>query len=913
MTSHRPWTRYVQAATEPAARTGQREQTTPDARTAPGGVLTPNPPLKRAGGWRRPLDLVHRMTTRTGAPGRDSRAPGAESRPRDYRLLPATAAAWVTAAAVIRLNSSAALLCALALAGLAVGCGLGCLTSGWLRRSARLAVLPLAVAALVSLPASASIAVRTAGPVSGAVQQQASITAVLNATSDAVLISPDRYSGKDRFLVEAVLSAGVVRGESFTANTPVVVIGPASWQQVAASDTIRAAGRLLPTGPGDRAVALLIAQTGPRVSPQKGLASYPAQLRTSFVDLATQVAGQDGLLPGMVIGDRSGLDPSLEQDMQTTGLTHLTAVSGANCTYLLAFVFLGSRALRAPRLVAAGLGIIALIGFVILVRPEPSVLRAAVMGGLGVVAVLTGRGRVPFALLLLAVVVLLTADPWLNNSYAFMLSVAAAAGLILFGPVLATRLSTFMPLAAAQLLSVPIAAQLCCAPILTLLQPTLPLYSVPANIAATPVVPVVTIVGMLAVALLAIAEPLAVPLVVVAGWGADWVGSVARFFSAAPGAAVPWVGGAAGAILTGVLSLAVILAVVWGPRGWSALRSRARQGQVKPTPAAAPRDVRRPRDTRRPRVAGPAWLAVGVAVGLAAVFLWPFHRDGGDRWQLAACDVGQGDAFAVRTGEHKVILVDTGPEPDDVDACLDRLAVTTVELLVLTHLHADHYGGIEGVFRDRTVERVLYSTSEPVLPVEVTATVISNAPDDRDAVATSVTPEKLRAGMSGSHGDDGHGRVSWTVLWPEPGTRLGSENNSSAVLEVIIDTPMDGVLSVLLTGDLEEDAAAALLRENPDLAERGVQILKVAHHGAQNGGLELARAVRPRLALISAGRDNDYGHPHPSITDGLSTAGIAVARTDELGTFLVSIQDNSLRVRRHRAVPLCGRCSPWHS
>ncbi|MBE0009792.1 MULTISPECIES: ComEC/Rec2 family competence protein [unclassified Arthrobacter] len=912
MSAQRPWTRYVLAATDPGPRPAAKTRIDADAQAGPDGQATPgnarqrNPDSKRGLLWRGPAAVLGQVTGMTAAPGRDSRARLPESRHGDYRLLPAAAAAWVTAAAVVRLSSSAALVCALVLTGLAVGWGLGCLTSGWVRRVARLVVLPFAVAALVSLPAAASIAARTAGPVPDAVQRQASITAVLAASSDAMLISPDRYTGKDRYLVEATLSGGVLHGESFTAETPVVVIGPASWQQVVASDTIRTAGRLLPTEPGDRAMALLIAHSSPRVTPQEGPATYPAQLRTNFVRIATEVGGQDGLLPGMVIGDRGGLDPTLEQDMQTTGLTHLTAVSGANCTYLLVFVFLAVRALRAPRLVAAVLGIVALIGFVILVRPEPSVLRAAVMGGLGVVAVLTGRGKVPFALLLLAVVVLLTADPWLNNSYAFLLSVAAAAGLILFGPVLATRLSSFMPVAAAQVLSVPIAAQLCCTPILILLQPTLPLYSLPANIAATPVVPVVTIVGMLAVALVAIAEPLAIPLVVVAGWGAGWVGSVARFFGAAPGAAVPWVGGAAGAVLTGVLSLAVIVAVVWGPRVWSALRRRARPGTATSTARDAPRS----------RGTAAAWIAGGVAIGLAAVFLWPLQRDVGNRWHLATCDVGQGDAFAVRTGEHKVILVDTGPEPDDVDACLDRLSVTTVELLVLTHLHADHYGGIEGVFRDRTVERVLYSTSEPVLPAEVTTAVVSNAPDsgdEADVGASSAPPGKLTAGMSGSHGDDGYARVSWTVIWPEPGARPNSENNSSAVLEVTIDTPSDGGISVLLTGDLEEDAAAALLLENPDLVERGVQILKVAHHGAQNGGLELARAVRPRLAMISAGRDNDYGHPHPSITAGLSAAGIAVARTDELGSFLVSIQDNSLRVRRRRAVPLCRSCSPWHS
>ena len=818
----------------------------------------------------------------------DSRAPGTATLPapgnRDLRLLPAAVAAWVAAAGVTRLDAATALLGAGALVALALGSGIASfLPAGWGRCRGLLlpCVVPLAVAAVVAVPAAASIQARTAGPVFPAVQERASITAVLEATTDAVMVSPDRFTGADRFLVEATLTAGTVDGTRFAARTPVVVIGPASWRQVADSDSIRASGRLLPTESGDRAVALLLAETSPLVVRSADRTTFPAQVRKDFLELASRVAGEGGLLPGMVIGDRSTLDASVEQNMQTTGMTHLTAVSGANCTYVLAFVFLVARAARLPRLPAAALGIVALIGFVVLVRPEPSVLRAAVMGGLGVAAVLTGRGRAPLALLLLTVVVLLTVDPWLTASYAFMLSVTAASGLIVFGPVLATRLARFMPALAAQLLSVPITAQLFCTPLLLLLQPALPLYSVPANLAATPVVPIVTIVGMTAVVVLVIAEPFAMPLVLVAGWGSAWVGIVAEFFSAAPGAALPWVGGPVGAVVTGTLGLAIVLAVVFSPRLVAAFRRPDHTSRRDGHQTAAGMS----------RTSTLVWLAGGCALGLGAVLLWPVFRPADGAWQVAACDVGQGDAFVLRTGEREAILVDTGPEPDDVDACLDRLAVTTVELLVLTHLHADHYGGIEGVFRDREVERILYSSTEPTLP-----TVVSEVSSQRPA------PERLVAGMHGEHGDGGtYGRLAWAVLWPGNGVRPASENDASAVLEVIIDPPdstSGSPLTILMTGDLEEEAARSMLRVNPGLMERGVQVLKVAHHGALNGGLDLAQAVRPRLALISAGRDNDYGHPHPSIVTGLSAAGITVARTDELGTFLVSVHDNVLRIRR---------------
>lgn len=924
MRAQRAWTRYLQSA---SAAPGEAATTVlgEAATAAPGEAVITGPGesatarrSKRTGGnavgrqqlfrrfspwgWIRRLPQAAGWTERTVSP---SSAAAEGPRHRDLRLVPAAAAAWITAAGMTRLDAVAAFWCAAGLLMIAVCCGSGCFLPGWarIRRVAGLCVVPLAVASLVGVCAAVAIGVRTAGPVLAAVQDHASITAVLRATADAEQISPDRFTGVERFLIEATLTSGTVDAARFTADTPILVIGQASWAGITSADTIRTAGRLVPTGPGDRAVALLVAGTSPQVESPSGWSSYPGELRNNFVRLTSQVAGEGGLLPGMVIGDRSGLSKSIEQDMQTTGLTHLTAVSGANCSYLLAFVFLAARVLNLPRLPAAFLGVLALVGFVILVRPEPSVLRAAVMGGIGVAAVLSGRGRVPLALLLLTIVILLAVDPWLNGTYAFMLSVAAASGLILFGPVLTRRLARFMPTPAAQLLAVPIAAQLFCAPIISLLQPFQPLYSVPANIAATPAVPFVTIVGMGAVALTALAEPLAVPLVLVAGWGADWVGAVAGFFSSAPSASLPWVAGVPGALLTGALAATVVLAVVFGPRLWAACVGLRRPGLQRK--ALTDVDAERPdriaslpsgsrwRDHGRAGIQPVLWLAAGCAVGLVTVLLWPPDPNRPGRWQIAACDVGQGDAFALRTGEHSAILVDVGPEPDAVDACLDKLSITTVELLVLTHFHADHYGGIEGVFRDRTVQRILYSSTEPALPSVVYDSVVNQTGSQRPG------PERLVQGMQGEHGDGGaYGRVSWTVLWPDAEVRPASENNSSAVLEVVIDTPDSKDVAVLLTGDLEEDAAQMMLRANPDLVERGVQILKVPHHGARNGGIKLAHAVRPQFAMISAGRENDYGHPHPTITAGLSAAGVTVARTDELGTFRVSIQENSLTVRR---------------
>ncbi|MDN4611483.1 ComEC/Rec2 family competence protein [Arthrobacter burdickii] len=249
-------------------------------------------------------------------------------------------------------------------------------------------------------------------------------------------------------------------------------------------------------------------------------------------------------------------------------------MSGANCSYVVAFAFLGLRAVRLPRPPAAAGAVMALVGFVMLVRPEPSVLRAAVMGTIGVAAVLSGRGRASLTLLMLSIIILLAVDPWLSVSFAFLLSVAATLGLVTAGPKAADTLSLVMPRVAAQLLAIPLMAQLFCTPILVLIQPVLPMYSLPANVLASPVVPAITLVGMLAVLALVAAPVLAQPLIAAAQWGTRWVEGVADTLAAAPVASLPWIPGAPGAAVAALASLSFLVLMIkqeaitdwWGRR-----------------------------------------------------------------------------------------------------------------------------------------------------------------------------------------------------------------------------------------------------------------------------------------------------------------------------------------------------------
>ncbi|WP_186764245.1 ComEC/Rec2 family competence protein [Arthrobacter yangruifuii] len=760
------------------------------------------------------------------------------------------------------------------------------------------AAVPMAAAALVCAGAAASLGARTAGPISGLIDDGAVVTADLRATSDARPGMPDRFTGRPRYLVDAVAESGTAAGRRFGTSATLLVIGGEDYASIRLGDRFTSAGSLQPLPAGDRNLAMLRAGAPPGITPAGGWYGVTSALRETFVRTAEdRGAAVDGLLPGMVLGDRAGLDPGLGQAMKDTGLTHLTAVSGANCSYLLAFVFLAARALRLPRAPAVLLALAGLAAFVLLVRPDPSVLRAAVMGGLGTLAVLSGRGRLSAALLFLSITVLLCVDPWLCGSYAFILSVCATLGLVVVGPHLVRVLSMRLPRWFAAALAIPVAAQLFCGPVLVLLQPQVPVYSVPANLVAAPVVPAVTVAGMLAVALIGVASVLAVPPLLFAAAGAWWVAGTARFFGALPGALAGWPEGTQGVVLMAAGAAAAVAGILYislrGTGGMSGTGGRRRQ--VNQQYPESPRNPPVPpqagfRGSRRTRTAavGAALLAFPVAAVLTARAM---QEEPGQvqEWEVAACDVGQGDGFAVRAGPDSAVVIDAGGEPGPMDACLDNLGVRTVEFLVFTHAHLDHYGGAEGVLSGRTVLQIGYSTAGSGLPDELTGIL--------DGSAAPRTP--LADGMAGTAGS-----VQWEVLWPpaaEPSlaaTGDEEENNASAVLLLTLaaQEPGEEPLRILFTGDAEEDASTAVLASHPEL-RAGVDVLKVPHHGARNGGDSWIRALRPSLALISVGADNDYGHPAPQILSSLEAAGSAVARTDLHGTVLLFHQGNTLAVR----------------
>ncbi|HWU22476.1 MAG TPA: MBL fold metallo-hydrolase, partial [Nocardioides sp.] len=245
-------------------------------------------------------------------------------------------------------------------------------------------------------------------------------------------------------------------------------------------------------------------------------------------------------------------------------------------------------------------------------------------------------------------------------------------------------------------------------------------------------------------------------------------------------------------------------------------------------------------------------------------------------WIMAACDVGQGDGLAVAVGPHAAIVVDTGPDPTIEDRCLDRLGVRQVPLVVLTHFHADHVDGLSGALSGRQVAEI--ETTEVLDPPEGVRLV-------QEAAARAGVPVRLAPyGLTRRYGD-----VTVQVLYPdlthtEPGAGDGSSANNSSVVLLVESHGM----RLLLTGDVEPPGQAQLAQAYPGLH---VDVLKVPHHGSRYQDPDWLTSLQAQVAIISVGKDNDYGHPAQSTIDVLQRAGLDVARTDQDGGVAVVERD----------------------
>lgn len=810
-------------------------------------------------------------------------APGAADRlgMKDARLLPAACAMWGVAWVCVTFPGAAwsvAAIAAVAAIG-SIGAAVHCRQRSSVRASVVFATLAVLVAAvsLVAVSVAAQLPVRVPEALKAAAGEGASLRASGTLTTlvgENAVEDGAAHGGWFGAQLEAtphfevLLDSFEVNGRAGGGGASLLVFGQLSVPEgtdgrvPGIGSRVALEGELGPADAGDSVAAMLFLDRPAEVTEAPGgLLEVTARARDAFVDAARGLPGPGAqLLPGLSVGDTRLVTSELDGQMEAASLTHLTAVSGANCAVVVAAVLVVGRLLRLQRGVRLALASLLLAAFVALVTPEGSVIRASIMAAVVLALEATPRRVSGLALLALAVLVVLVGDPWRSRDYGFALSVLATAGLLTLANPIGERLARVMPRQLALLLAVPASAQLACQPVLLLLAPELPLYGVVANVLAAPAAPAATLVGLVGCVLLIGAPWLGHLLLWLAWLPAQWIGLVAASVSGWPGALLPWPGGPLGAMLCLIAAVGVVLLV----QRWR------------------------------------AWLALLLCIALVAYLgtlvgeALHLRRSIPSNWRYAACDIGQGDALLVRTSEGSA-LIDTGAEPDALLDCLDAVGVGELALLVLSHFDLDHTGAAMAMVESG---------------IGVGALVV---PDTSEARDEPLVAELQASGAQVSYAASGDswtlGDLTWSALWPkrgrggEPSGVGGNDGSLVTVLEPDA-TCVSACLSLAALGDLGEEAQRDLLREHPHPRS---DIVKMAHHGSRDQSAQLYQELGASVGLVSDGADNGYGHPTDAALGMLADAGTQALRTDELGTILVGAGDGD-----QSDAPVVASIATWH-
>jgi competence protein ComEC len=760
--------------------------------------------------------------------------------PIDLRLALGTSVSWL--ATLLGLAMSPRSVAVTGLAGLAIGAlCLLCARRGV--RWAACAGVAASFAAIVLIPLAARLASVRASPVWALAQQRLDVTVEALVTDDPRPLAAKGVAGSPRVIVDAAVQHVLFGGGRVDDRGSVVILAPASdWRDVGPGQLVRLSATLQPPLGHGFQVASVMARSPPiRIgSPpwwQHAASDMRAALRHAVAKLP---AGPRGLLPGLVVGDTSGLDPVLSEHFRTAGLTHLVAVSGTNCVILVGAVLLVLRRLRVHPAGCAVCGGIVLVAFVVVARPSPSVLRAAVMSAIALAAMASGRQRHAVPALSVTVLGLLLWKPALAPDAGFTMSALATASLLLVAPGWADALRRrHVPGPVADWVAVAAAAHVATAPVIVAISGRVSIVAIPANLLAEPVVAVTTVLGFAAAVAAPLWMSLGEVLAAAAALPCRWLIWVADFFGRLPGATLPWRGDVIGGFL-----LLGVLAVLW------LLAAHRRTRRLVMTAVA---------------------VAVIVQIPVRTVVNgWPPSG-----WIFTACDIGQGDALVLPAGAHQGVVVDTGPDPVVIDRCLHDLSITDIPILVLTHYHLDHVGGIVGALRARHVGRVLVGPlDEPTVGL--------------DLVRAALLPRGLTTTIPLPGATFVVGAVRLDVLAPAKafhGTH-SDPNNSALVIRATV-----GDERILLAADAEVEAQQALLASGVDLR---ADVLKVPHHGSAYFDANFLRAVHARIGVISVGLHNDYGHPSPLLLAALSRIAVPVFRTDRDGDVAVVARQHAL-------------------
>jgi competence protein ComEC len=605
-------------------------------------------------------------------------------------------------------------------------------------------------------------------------------------------------------------------------------------------------------------------------------------LRRDAGELLTRVLPEPeaGLAAGILIGLRDRVDRAIAAAFTTAGVSHIVAISGWNIAIVAAAIAaIAGRLGRRRRTIVTAAAIVAYIAFA---GASPSVLRAGAMAGVVLFARETGRAGKAAAALGWAVALLLLVDPELIGDPGFQLSTLATGGLIAWATPVTERLDRWtrglLPRWLSESLGVSLAAQAATLPIVLASFGRLAIIAPAVNLLVVPLVAPAMAAGLVALlggALVALGAPAAIGMVLAApGWVAlRLIIGIVDVAAAIPLASVSF-DPTTGAALGFGSALLAATGVAW--------RRRGRRHRVRVTAIDRARSIAAdPPPRSMPMRLASASLVVAVAVAGAVAIMRPAGVA-----RVTVLDVGQGDAILVEGSRGGRLLVDGGPDPDRLLVELDRRLPPwdrRLDMVVLSHPHEDHVAGLALLLDRYRVGRVL----EPGMrgPGPGYAAWLDRVGEPgRTARASIAAGDRLSVD-----------EIGLRVLWPirgqvpaePPDTGTGINNVSVVLLGTVGDRRF------LLAGDVEEEVDPTLLADR--LPQ--VDLLKVAHHGSRTATTEgFVAAVRPRVAIASAGAGNPYGHPARATLDRLALAGARVFRTDRDGSVTVAFGGSGMSV-----------------
>ncbi len=584
------------------------------------------------------------------------------------------------------------------------------------------------------------------------------------------------------------------------------------------------------------------------------------------------------LARGFVLGEDEGIDAGTVEDFRRAGLSHLLAVSGQNVALLALLAMPLLAALGLPLRVRLIWILAAIVVYVPLAGAGPSIVRAGVMGAITVLATLAGRRSSRLYALALAAIVTLAIDPRIAADVGWQLSFAAVLGILLLAQSLRRAIAARIGRrgwrsALAEGAAVTVAATLATAPLIAFHFEAVSTMTLLANLLALPAIAPAMWLGMLAALAgqlpgfpVTILNTLAAPLLAYIAQVAAWCGRPSwAYLHVEPG-------------LAGLLaSYAVVIGGSVAAPMFLRLRRIAhlKRASLPTTPRC--NVFRRCWSRKALQSRLRRWVAAVSAVALASLWLLgESHAGGRDAsippagLRVSVLDIGQGDAILLQPAHAPAVLVDGGPPGDGLVAKLRSAGVGHLGVAVVTHEQSDHAGGVEEALGEIPIDRLAYARLSRRLRDE--------------AAAAGIEPVRLVEGDTLRSG-----RLRVEVLWPPPvllaSPLAGADPNSQALVLLARWRSF----SILLSADAE--AGEVPIDPGP------VDVLKVAHHGSEDSGLDaLLDRTRPRLALISVGADNSYGHPTAPTLAALSAHRVPTLRTDRDGTIVLDVRRSSFEV-----------------